>query len=214
MKTADLIEQRAGILARARQAHEADDNAAFTAAEEAFWTAIEAAAADGTPDRAADLAAPTGGPWDATVAHWEGAQICAAELCRMSLHDLAATALDGPNLILRGGVGGLVARLAEGLPVLLDARVEGLRWGVRGVVAEGAFGSVAARAAIVTVSTGVLAAGGIAFDPPLPVATQAAIHALPMGLLTKIGFRADDPAAPDLPPFATQPERTGQSDAW
>ncbi|WP_232479043.1 flavin monoamine oxidase family protein, partial [Roseomonas rosulenta] len=179
------------------------ERADFAAAEDAFWTAIDAAARDGAPDRPADQAAPRGGPWDATIAHWEGAQICAAELHHMSLHDLAATALEGPNLILREGIGGLVARLAEGLPVRLDARVDRLHWGARGVVAEGAFGSVAARAAIVTVSTGVLAAGGIAFDPPLPVATQQAIADLPMGLLTKIALRADDPAAPGLPPFAS-----------
>jgi len=178
-----------------------DERRAFAAAEDAFWTAIEAAAADGTPDRAAVEAAPHGGPWDATIAHWEGAQICAAELSRLSLHDLAATALDGPNLIMRAGIGGLVARLAEGLPIRLKARVDRLRWGARGVAAEGAFGTLAARAAIVTVSTGVLAAGAIAFDPPLPMETQAAIHALPLGLLTKIAFRADHPDAPDLPPF-------------
>jgi len=182
---------------------DAADRAAFAAAEDTFWSAIAAGAADGAPDRSADLAAPRGGPWDATVTHWEGAQICAAELSRMSLRDFAATALDGPNLVLRGGIGGLVARLADGLPVRLGARVDRLRRGARGVVAEGGFGSVAARAAIVTASTGVLAAGSIAFDPPLPAATQAAIHALPMGLLTKVAFRADHPAAPDLPPFAS-----------
>lgn len=175
----------------------------FAAAEDAFWTAVESAAADGGPDRPAADAAPRGGRWDATVAHWEGAQICAAELSRMSLRDFAATALDGPNMILREGVGGLVARLAEGLPIRLGARVDRIRWHARGVTAEGVFGAVAARAAIVTVSTGVLAAGGIEFDPPLPSATQDAIHALPLGLLTKIAFRADDPALPDLPPFAS-----------
>uniref|UniRef100_UPI0018E043CA flavin monoamine oxidase family protein n=1 Tax=Neoroseomonas rubea TaxID=2748666 RepID=UPI0018E043CA len=171
-----------------------------------------AAAADGGPDRPAAEAAPRGGRWDATVAHWEGAQICAAELSRMSLHDFAATALDGPNMILREGVGGLVARLAQGLPVRLNARVERLRWGARGVTAEGAFGSIAARAAIVTVSTGVLTGGGIAFDPPLPAVTRDAIHALPLGLLTKIAFRADDPALPDLPPFASLRRAVAQAD--
>ncbi len=181
----------------------AAERAAFTVAEDAFWSAIDAAASDGAPDRPAADAAPQGGPWDATVAHWEGAQICAAELSRMSLHDVARTALDGPNMVLREGVGALAASLATGLPVRLGAPVARLRWGPRGVSAEGAFGTVAARAAIVTVSTGVLAAGGIAFDPPLPVATQEAIHALPLGLLTKIAFRADRPQAPALPPFAS-----------
>lgn len=191
-----------------------EERAALAAAGDAFWVAIEAAAGDGGPDRPAAAAAPRGGPWDATVAHWEGAQICAAELSRMSLHDFAATALDGPNLILREGIGGLVARLAGGLPIRLAAPVARLRWGAHGVVAEGPFGSLAAAAAIVTVSTGVLAAGGIAFDPPLPLGTQEAIHALPLGLLTKIAFRADDAAAPGLPAFVTQHravEREGDS---
>lgn len=198
----DTVRERRLFL-QGRQATR-EERAALAAADDAFWIAIDAAARDGGPDRPASEAAPHGGPWDATVAHWEGAQICAAELSRMSLHDFAATALDGPNLILREGVGGLVARLAEGLPIRLDAPVTRLRWGAQGVTAEGPFGALTASAAIVTVSTGVLAAGSIAFDPPLPVETQEAIHALPLGLLTKIAFRADDPAAPALPPFVTQ----------
>jgi monoamine oxidase len=181
----------------------AEEDPAFAAAEHDFWTTIGAAAAGGRPDRPASDAAPHGGPWDATIAHWEGAQICAAELSRMSLHDFAATALDGPNLITRMGIGGLVARLATGLPIRLNAAVTRIRWGAHGVTAEGDFGSIAAGSAIVTVSTGVLAAGAIAFDPPLPEATETAIHALPLGLLTKIAFRADHPDAPDLPPFAS-----------
>lgn len=208
----DSIRDRRLFL-RDRQATRTE-RAAFAAADDAFWAAIDAAARDGGPDRPASEAAPRGGPWDATLAHWEGAQICAAELSRMSLHDFAATALDGPNLVLREGIGGLVTRLAAGLPIRLEAPVTRLRWGARGVVAEGPFGRVAARAGIVTVSTGVLAAGGILFDPPLPVGMQAAIHALPLGLLTKIAFRADDPDAPDLPPFASQHrvvERDGDS---
>lgn len=181
-----------------------EERAALAAADDTFWTVIDAAARDGTPDRPADGAAPRGGRWDATVAHWEGAQICAAELSRMSLHDFAATALDGPNLALRDGLGALVARLAEGLPIRLGAPVTRLRQDARRVTVEGPFGSVTAGSAIVTVSTGVLAAGGIAFDPPLPAATQEAIHGLPLGLLTKIAFRAEHPAAPALPPFVTQ----------
>src|SRR5579862_6083412 len=53
------------------------------------------------------------------------------------------------------------------------------------LVYEG-FGTVVARAAIVTVSTGVLAAGSIRFDPVLPDWKQTAIGCVPMGLLAKI----------------------------
>ncbi len=176
---------------------------AFMAAEDHFWRVIEAAAADGAPDRPASDAAPQGGRFDALVAHWEGAQICAAELARMSLHDFAATALDGPNLLLRRGLGTLVATLAEGLPIRLNSAVVRLDWGGEGVEAQGAFGRVQARAAIITVSTGVLAQGGIAFTPELPAATRNAIQALPLGLLNKLAFPIAPGVLPEFGAFAS-----------
>ncbi len=54
---------------------------------------------------------------------------------------------------------------------------------------------------------------GITFDPPLPVETQEAIHALPLGLLTKIAFRASHPDAPDLPPYRQPAPRRGRGRA-
>jgi monoamine oxidase len=176
---------------------------AFTGAEDHFWRVIEAAAADAAPDRPASDAAPEGGRFDALVAHWEGAQICAAELSRMSLHDFAATALDGPNLLLRRGLGTLVATLAGGLPIQLNAPVKQLDWGGTGVEASGTFGRIRARAAIITVSTGVLAQGGIAFTPDLPAQTQDAINALPLGLLTKLSFPIPPGTLPEFGPFAS-----------
>ena len=176
---------------------------AFSEAEDRFWRVMEAAAADGLPDRAASEAAPSGGRFDALVAHWEGAQICAAELSRMSLHDFTATALDGPNLVLRRGLGTLVTTLAEGLPIRLGAGVSRLEWGGGGVVAEGAFGRIRGRAGIITVSTGVLAQGGIAFLPCLPVPVLEAIHALPLGLLNKLAFPIPPGVLPEFGPFAS-----------
>lgn len=176
---------------------------AFAAAEDHFWRVIEAAAADGAPDRPASDAAPSGGRFDALVAHWEGAQIYAAELSRMSLHDFAATALDGPNLLLRRGLGTLVATLADGLPIRLGAAVSRLEWGGQRIEATGTFGRISARAAIITVSTGVLAQGGIAFSPCLPVPMLEAIHALPLGLLNKLAFPIPPGILPEFGPFAS-----------
>lgn len=179
------------------------ERGAFAATEDRFWRVIEAAAADGTPDRPASDAAPQGGRFDALVAHWEGAQICAAELSRMSLHDFAATALDGPNLLLRRGLGTLVASLAEGLPIRLSATVTRLDWGGSGVEGSGAFGRIRARAAIITVSTGVLAQASIAFTPDLPAQTRDAINALPLGLLSKLSFPIPPGTLPEFGPFAS-----------
>ena len=58
----------------------------------------------------------------------------------------------------------------------------------RGVEVETTAGVIRAGAVIVTVSTGVLA--GLRFEPALPDAVSAAVHALPMGLLTKVALVA------------------------
>ncbi len=159
-------------------------------AEHAFFDALDEAA-DG-PDRAVAEVVPGGGFWDATVRHWQGAQIQAREVELLSLHDQIENDLEGPNLLPRMGVGGLLAGLAEGLPIQLNASVDSLDWSGPGVVAQGGFGTVRAGAAIVTVSTGVLASGAIRFTPGLPARHAQAVHDLPMGLLTKFGFRCED----------------------
>ncbi|HYZ33062.1 MAG TPA: FAD-dependent oxidoreductase, partial [Crenalkalicoccus sp.] len=146
--------------------------AEYERAWHAFDPAVAAAVAALGPgeDRPADGPAPKGGPWDATVAFWQGDIICGAPLAAMSLRDFWAIGLEGRNLMPEPGMGALLARLADGLPIRLGARVATLRWDGARCVASGAFGEVAARAAIVTVSTGVLAGGvlaggGLRFDP-------------------------------------------------
>ncbi len=182
------------------------ERAAWAAAVDAFDAAAEARARQGGPDGPLSEAAPRGGPWDATAAHWLAEMINAAPAEETSLQDYVATWLDGWNPQVAEGVGSLLARLAEGLPVTLGAPVRRLRWdgpGVMpGVVAEGEFGTLRARAAIVTVSTGVLAAGGIAFDPPLPAEVEEAIAGLPLGLLSKVALRAAGGERFGLGPFA------------
>lgn len=179
----------------------AAQRAAYEARLAATEEAIARALATVPPDRTVAEATPRGSRWDASIAHWLGAQINAAELSRIGLEDYVRTDLDGANRLPRGGVGAIVERLAEGLPVAFNARVETLRWGGPGVVAEGAFGAVRARAAIVTVSTGVLAADGLRFVPELPPATLAAVEALPMGLLSKLAFRAASDDRLGMGPF-------------
>jgi len=176
-----------------------EEFADYWRAHSAFEDAV--ATAPFPPDRSVAEAMPAQGRWDATVAHWLGSQINAAELSGISLEDYVTTDLDGPNLLPREGVGGMVARLAEGLPVRLGHAVRHLRWEGEGVVAEGEFGALHAARAIITVSTGVLADGAIRFTPELPAATRAAIAGLPMGLLTKIAFRAKGTDSLGIAPF-------------
>jgi len=131
-------------------------------------------------------------PWTHSLLQWEGAIIAAADADRLSLKDWHANLLLGHNLCLREGIGSLVARhLAPPAgEVRLGHAVTRIDRTGPGVLLSGAWGSLRARAVIVTVSTGVLASGAIRFDPPLPIATQEAIAHLPMGLLSKVGLAA------------------------
>jgi monoamine oxidase len=84
------------------------------------------------------------------------------------------------------GVGLLVARWAAHVPVKTGARavrIDSTAPLVR-IVTPG--GDVRARAAIVTVPVGVLAAGVIGFAPPLKADKRGAIAALPMALYDKV----------------------------
>jgi monoamine oxidase len=180
----DLLLTAAGTSATAAE------RAAWEQAVDAFEAAAEAAARDGSPDRPLSEVVPRGGPWDATASHWLAAMINAAEAEHTSLHDYVANGLGGWNPQVREGLGTLLERLGEGLPVTLHALVRRLAWNGAAIVAEGPAGPWRAAGAIVTVSTGVLAARGIVFDPALPEALTRAIGGLPLGLLDKVALRA------------------------
>ena len=70
----------------------------------------------------------------------------------------------------------------------LRAPVSRVAWGGPRVTLETPQGTVEARAAILTVSTAVLAGGAIRFDPALPDWKLTAIEAVPMGAANKIAF--------------------------
>ena len=143
-----------------------------------------------------------GDPWALTVESFEGPVICAVAAQKFSLRDWRDNVLSGSNLVPQGGIGAFVQRrLAEGLDIRLDTPVTRVRWNGPGgrIAVETAAGTVTAGACIVTVSTGVLGAGALAFDPPLPAATQDAITALPMGLALKVALRTTGTDRLDLP---------------
>ena len=141
-------------------------------------------------------------PWAATIEAWEGPVICAVDADKFSALDWRRNGLAGSNLLPDGGVGAFVQRrLIHGLDIRLNTPVTRVCWGGPNgqVVVETATGSITAAACIVTVSTGVLASGALAFDPILPARITEAIQALPMGLAMKVALRANGPDRLDLP---------------
>ena len=133
---------------------------------------------------------PDDSPWSDMANAWVGPLSVGADVEDFSALDWWQIDSTAPNLMIREGYGTLVARYGADVPVRLSTPASTLRWGGQGVEVETPSGTIAARACIVTVSTGVLAEG-IRFDPPLPPEKRDAIAGLPMGLLAKIPLQFD-----------------------
>ncbi len=93
---------------------------------------------------------------------------------------------DGPDIPVLNGYGNLVAAWGADVAVALNTRVERVDWSGRDVRVETSQGSLRARAALTTVSTGILAAADIDFAPGLPDWKMEAIQGVPTGAENKI----------------------------
>jgi monoamine oxidase len=165
---------------------------------EANEAAITAVAARGKDVAVADVI-DLESPWAPFPAYWFTLGT-SRDIDQISAIDCAAYNDTGENWPLREGFGALLARWAERIPVTLNAPVERVCWGTAGVVVESAKGAVAGRRLLMTVSTNILAAGRIAFDPPLPSWKQEAAAELPLGVHNRIGILLRrDPFGPDAP---------------
>jgi monoamine oxidase len=89
----------------------------------------------------------------------------------------------------RQGAGTLVAKLGEQLPVALSTPVSQITWNNRDVTVEIPSGRISARAAIVTISSNVLAAGNIKFTPELPKRQLDAAAKLSLGSYDRIALQ-------------------------
>ena len=107
----------------------------------------------------------------------------AAELSAWAL--VEGEAYEGDEVILPDGYWPIFGPLADGLDIRLETPVEAISLGqdVRIVTPDG---DLTADAVLVTVPLGVLKAGTITFDPPLPEPKLAAIDRLGMGVLDKV----------------------------
>jgi monoamine oxidase len=104
------------------------------------------------------------------------------------------------NWPLKEGFGALIARFGADVPVTLNCAVQRIEWGGPEISLQTKKGTMRARRVIVTVSTGILGAGDIQFDPALPNWKLAAIEGLPLGTHNRIGLMLDrDPFGPDFP---------------
>jgi monoamine oxidase len=160
------------------------------------WRKIDRAIvrlADDHPGAAADLAVDRTDRWQILAGELHGTHACGASLAEVGVEDFA-NAIDSEDRFVEGGYGALVRRAAAGVESKLGVKAKRIRETAAGIVVETDAGAIAARAALVTLPTSLLARGEIVFEPELPATHLEAIGDLPHGAYERLVFTlGDDP---------------------
>jgi monoamine oxidase len=139
-------------------------------------------AARGKADVACVQALPKDlGDWRPAVEFALGPFTCGKSLDEISAMDFSRALERDADAYCRQGYGALLARLAADLPVQFGVTAQRLLSLRNSVEIETTRGRIVARAVIMTVSTGVLGAERIRFEPALPPRHRDAIAKLSLG---------------------------------
>jgi len=129
------------------------------------------------------------GDWAATAEFVLGANFSGKDLKNLSVGDKARAQDRNIAIACRQGLGSLVAKLGEQVPLSLSTPASRIVWSRRDVSVETPAGKIAARAAVITVSSNVLAAGNIKFAPDIPKRTLDAVSKLSLGSYDRIALQ-------------------------
>ena len=120
------------------------------------------------------------GDWAGTIEFALGANLAGKDLKDVSVVDKVRAQDRSSVFACRQGLGALIAKLGEQVPISLSTPASRISWG-RDVSVETPSGKIAARAVIVTVSSNVLTAGNIKFVPDIPKRALDAAAKLSLG---------------------------------
>lgn len=129
------------------------------------------------------------GDWTGTAEFLLGAGFAGKDLKDLSVGDKARAQDRNTAIACREGLGTLIAKLGEQVPLALSTPANRIVWSNRDVSVETAAGKIAARAAVLTVSTNVLTAGNIKFAPDIPKRTLEAASKLSLGSYDRIALQ-------------------------
>ena len=129
------------------------------------------------------------GDWAGTAEFVLGASFAGKDLKELSAIDKARAQDRNTAIACRQGLGTLIAKLGEQVPVSLSTPANRIVWGSRDVSVETSAGKILARAAVITVSSNVLAAGNIKFASELPKRTLDAASKLSLGSYDRIALQ-------------------------
>jgi monoamine oxidase len=169
-------------------------NARAGETEDFLATLVRANRAIDDLSRRADMACAAAlpkdlGDWAATVEFVLGAYATGKDLKDLSAMDQVRAEDRNAAVGCRQGVGALIGKLGETVPVALSTPASRITWSGRDVAVETPGGRISARAAIITVSTNVLASGAIKFAPDLPKRQLDAAAKLSLGSTDHIALR-------------------------
>lgn len=128
------------------------------------------------------------GDWASTAEFVLGANATGKDLKDVSAIDKARAGDRGAVFACRQGLGALIAKLGEQVPLALSTPASRVAWSGRDVTVETPAGKIAARAAVITVSSNVLAAGNIKFTPDIPKRQLDAASKLSLGSYDRIAL--------------------------
>jgi monoamine oxidase len=130
------------------------------------------------------------GDWRSLIEFSLGPYAVGRDLNEVSAQDFSRMGERDTGAFCRQGYGGLLAKLAEGVPVVLDCPVTDVEFmpGAGGVVAVTPKGRLSGRYMIVTASTAVLASERIKFEGGLPKPHMDALGKLRLGSFDHIAL--------------------------
>jgi len=129
------------------------------------------------------------GDWAGTAEFLLGANATGKDLRNISVLDRAGAEERNAAIACRQGLGALIAKLAEPVPLALSVPASRIAWNRSDVTVETAAGRIAARAAIITVSSQVLVSGNIKFTPEIPKRQLDAAARLGLGSYDHIALQ-------------------------
>jgi len=129
------------------------------------------------------------GDWAGTAEFVLGANATGKDLKDLSAIDKVHGQDRNAVIACRQGLGTLIAKLGGEVPLALSTPANQIAWSGRDVTVETPAGKIAARAAIITVSSNVLAAGNIKFTPDIPKRQLDAASKLSLGSYDRIALQ-------------------------
>jgi monoamine oxidase len=174
-------------------------NARAGETEDFLATLVRTNRALGDPGRKADIPAldampKDAGDWTKTLEFNLGPATASKDLKEVSALDLSRLEPRDAGSFCRQGLGTLVEKLADPVPIALGAPATRIVWSGRDLAVETAAGRIAARAIIVTTSTNVLLSGKIRFAPDLPKRLTDAVAKLSLGSYDHIALELSNNA--------------------